>query len=75
MGKLIARHTMRADCGRLFLVDELIVRTATGSTTRWLELVDGSKVQKTQSNAFEVVGTNMCLQLHSSEYAAGAEPV
>lgn len=71
MGKLVARHTMRSVCGRMFLVDELI--TLTDDRTTWLELSDGSKVQKTYGNDFAVMGTDLCLRLLTSEYAR-AEP-
>lgn len=73
MGKLIARHTMRAACGRTFLVDELIEYTENGMRATWLELADGSMVQNTYGNDFRVVGTDLCLRLLSSQFATDTE--
>lgn len=72
MGKLVARHTMRAACGRMFLVDELF-ENSENNMRSWLELADGSMVQKTYGNDFRVVGTNLCLRLLSSQFATYTE--
>ena len=61
MQKLVARYVMRDENGRSFLVNELARNTDARDT--WLELADGSSVQRIGAEEFKDLVTGSRLRL------------
>jgi len=63
MARLIARHCIRDDAGKLRLVNELAEQHSCDVTRQWFELLDGSPVERKWDGGFEIIETGMRARL------------